>query len=487
MTDAEFVSWLQSNDAIKLILVEVEDVLVGGVPTPFYFSNRTFISSPSDSPANVVYDPSISGGVTFTESMSLDGTADIGYGDIELINLDGSKDYLLDYVWVNRAISVYIGDPRLAKSEFRRIFSGHVENLYSRNQGTLNIVILDKLAKLAVPISDTVIADGDGTLVPLTFGECFNVPAALSNAATLEYTVHNGAIEDVIEVRDNGYPVSITKTLSNGKFTLSQAPYGKVTASVQGAKGVTYANDIASIAANIISNYGPASSRLAADIDYTNFSNFTTNNPQPVGLFLSSETTKLEACQRLASSVGAAVTCNSQGKIKLVKLTLPPSGTTTDVYPTDMLEDSFTVADKAPVKAAIKLNYCINWSTHTDDLAAGIATSNLNVFKSEWYSVDSKNVAVATDYSLPSVGFAEDTLLLTQADADDEADRRLALWATQRYIYEAVYFPHLMLTELGDGLKIHHYRFGLDAGKTGTVVRIERDWFNSRITIGVLI
>ncbi len=487
MTDEQFITWLQSQDAVKLILVEVDDVLVGGVPTPFYFSNRTFISSPLDSPANRVYDPSISGGVTFTESINLDGSADVGYGDIELINLDGSKDALLDYVWVNRPVSVYIGDPRFPKSDFRLIFKGHIDNLYSRTQATLNMVILNRMAKLAVPIVDTVLPDGDGTLVPLTFGECFNVPAVLSSAADLEYTVHGSAIEDVIEVRDNGYPVNITKNLSAGTFKLAQAPFGKITASVQGSKTPSYTNNIAEVVARIISDYGPDSSKLPAEIDYTNFAEFATANPQPIGLWISTETTKLDACQRLASSVGAALTCNSQGKIQLVKLELPPSGTVKEVYPADMLEDTFTVADKPTVKAAIKLNYCLNWSTHTEDLAAGISPGNLNVFKSEWYSVDSKNLPVATDYDLPTAGFAEDTLLLTQADADNEADRRLALWSTQRYVYEAVYFPHLMLTELGDGLKIHHYRFGLDTGKTGTVVRIERDWFNSRITIGVLV
>ena len=135
----------------------------------------------------------------------------------------------------------------------------------------------------------------------------------------------------------------------------------------------------------------------------------------------------------------------------------------------------------------MRLNYCLNWYQHTEDIAAGIVPSNINIFKSNWYSADSANTAVAADYELPSIGFSEDSLMLTQPDADNEADRRLALWSTQRYVYEAVYFPHLMLTELGDSMKIYNYRFGLDAGKTGTVVRIERDWFNSRITIGVLV
>jgi hypothetical protein len=152
-----------------------------------------------------------------------------------------------------------------------------------------------------------------------------------------------------------------------------------------------------------------------------------------------------------------------------------------------MVKDSLQIADKASVKASVRLNYCINWSPHEDDLASGIAPSTVSVFKSKWYNIASKNTSVANTYDLPDTVVSEDTLLLTQADADNEADRQLALWSTQRYIYSAVYFPHLMLTELADGVKIHSDRFGLSEGKVGTVVRIERDWFNSRITLGVLI
>jgi hypothetical protein len=486
MTDAEFLKWLQSQDAVKLILVEVQDVLVNGVPTPMYFSNRTFISSPTDSPSNTVYDPCISGGVTFSESLALDGSASVGFGDIELINLDGSKDDLLSYGWVNRSVSVYVGDPRFSKLDFRLIFSGQIENLYSRSSSTLNMVIVDKLPKLAVPVATALVPAGDGEVIPLTFGECFNVPAVLLNPAELEYSVHDSAIEGIIEVRDNGYPVSVVKSLTNGTFKLTQASYGKITASVQGSSLPSYSNNIAEIITRIISNYGPESSRLSLDIDYANFSEFATSNTQPVGIFINSEMTKLDVCQNLASSVGATLTCNSQGKLKLVKLDLPVS-TYKEVYSSDMVKDSLQIADKASVKASVRLNYCINWSPHEDDLASGIAPSTVSVFKSKWYNIASKNTSVANTYDLPDTVVSEDTLLLTQADADNEADRQLALWSTQRYIYSAVYFPHLMLTELADGVKIHSDRFGLSEGKVGTVVRIERDWFNSRITLGVLI
>lgn len=487
MTDNQLISWLQTQDSIKLILVEVRDVLVNGVPTNYYFSNRTFISSPTDSPANTIYDPAVSGGVRFTESLGLDGSASVGFGEVELTNSDGSRDSLLKHIWVNRPVNIYIGDPRFLKADFRLIFSGHVENLYSRNQDSLNITILDKLAKLSVPITDKVISNAtNGELVPLTFGECFNVPAVLSDPPNLEYTVHDAAIEDIIEVRDNGYPVEILKNLDNGKFKLKNAPYGKITASVQGSKTPTYTNNIAELISRVITSYGPESSRLTSDIDSSNFLSFSTANPQPVGIFIDKESTKLQVCQELAKSVGATITCNSQGKLQLIRLTLPAVGTPLNVYPTDMLDDTLIISDKPTVKASVKLNYCINWSTQEDNLAAGINPDNLDVFKLKWYKNESKNLSVANDYDIADTDFSQDTLLLTQLDADNESDRRLDMWSTQRQIYQAEYFSHLILIELGQSLRITHDRFGLEGGKIGTVTYIERDWFNSTITIGVL-
>jgi hypothetical protein len=43
-----------------------------------------------------------------------------------------------------------------------------------------------------------------------------------------------------------------------------------------------------------------------------------------------------------------------------------------------------------------------------------------------------------------------------------------------------------MLVELGDTWTITHERMGLSAGKTGLVVKIERDWIAGRVTVGVL-
>ena len=69
-TKAELITWLQSPDAIRVVLVEVLNVgLEGGGNAPFYFSSLPYTSSTTN------YDPIIIGGVSFNEAISLDGQA----------------------------------------------------------------------------------------------------------------------------------------------------------------------------------------------------------------------------------------------------------------------------------------------------------------------------------------------------------------------------------------------------------------------------
>jgi len=226
-TLAEITTWLKTSDHIKTILVEIENVAIGsGQSATFYLSNRPFVTAASDTPSSISYDPCLVGGVSFSETLSLDSSISLGYGDLELDNTGGAKDAWINYIWVNKPVKIYIGDPRWTRADFRLVFSGLISDISSRSRESLNLILVDKLQRLNNPISETVLSSaalGSDTLIPVVFGECFNVSPLVVSSATLTYQVHTGAIEDIIEVRDNGAPVSFTKDLANGKFTLKSA------------------------------------------------------------------------------------------------------------------------------------------------------------------------------------------------------------------------------------------------------------------------
>lgn len=491
----EIITWLKTPDKLPVILVEIPGIITPGDLT-MYLSSIPFSSDPLDPTIpNVVYDASVIGGINFTESINITGGVSINYGDIELDNTDGSKDsWLYDYIWVNKSIQILIGDATWIRDDFRPIFNGTIVDLSSRSIDTLNIVIADKLQKLNNPISEELLPDINSNseiLIPVTFGEVFNIAPIKSSTVvnTLEYQVHNGAIENIIEVRDNGVPVSVTKNIAAGKFTLNQNLYGQITCSVQGDKNPTYYNDIANIIKRIVKSYGPTATRLVdADIDLTNFSDFSTANPQPVGVSVINKENILTVCNFLANSVGAQLTFSSVGLLRLVKLDLPATGGSTyDVNPNDFEYNSLSISDKLEVRASTKIGYCKNYTVQEGSIAAGVPSHNVDVFEDEYLYESVTDATVQTNYKLTAEVKEELTALLVKTEAVTEATRRNNLWKTPRIIVSFKAYGHLLPVELGDTINLTDDRFGLEVTKSGMVVKVVRDWLSNRVTIGVLI
>lgn len=491
---SEIIAWLQTDDKLPVILAEIQGIVAPGFTT-LYLSSKPFVSAPTDTNPNIYYDACIVGGINFTESISLTNIVSIGYGDIELDNSDYTKDFwLTDYIWANKNIQLLIGDASWNRDDFRPIFNGTIVDLSSRSPSSLNIILADKLQKLNVPISEVLLPTIDSAsevLIPVTFGEVFNVTPIKSSTIvdTLQYQVHTGPIEDIIEARDNGVPVSITKSLSTGQFTLNQNPYGQITCSVQGAKSGVYYNTISNIIKNIVKNYGISGGVLTdADIDLTNFADFETGNPQPVGVYSASRENMLVICNKLASSVGAQLVFTSTGLLRLIKLSLPPTGTTSyNVGPNDFEYNSISISEKSVVRAATKVSYCKNYTNQRGNIAAGVPSNNKTLFEEESLFESTIDLTVQSNYKLTSEPIAEETTLLKQSDAISESLRRNNLWKEPRLIISFKAFGHLLPVELGDTIYLTDERFGLSGTQAGLVIRISRDWLNNRITIGVLV
>jgi len=238
----QLVAWVTSYSGTSLV-VDVISTTGSGTYTSWTIALLV--------PQNQPYTTAITGGVTFTEAIDFNGQPSIGYGDIELDNTNGTRDTWLQYVWVNRPIAVWIGDPSWARSDFYPIFRGFVRDIDTKSRNSLNLILVNELQAINEAVSSAVLT-GSGTsadkLIPLCFGECFNITPAVKNSATLQYQVHNGPIEGILEVRDNGAPVPFTQDVSTGTFTLQYSPFGTITATVQGAKpNATYVNKIGSV------------------------------------------------------------------------------------------------------------------------------------------------------------------------------------------------------------------------------------------------
>lgn len=517
ISDTEYTAWLKSNSARRCILVETSygesqggalitdagDLLVddmgdslvvpssGTMDTDVYLSNVGYSTEITDTLSSVIYLPHITGGIRFTESLDLEKKASLSFGDLEINNTNGQYDEWLNYIWTNRDITVLFGDVVWDRGDFRTVFSGVIDGIDSKNRNSLSIKVLDKLQRLNTPMSDDVLGGATvnkDKLLPIAHGECFNVTPMLIDDALLKYQVHSGAIEGIIEVRDNGVPVLTTNDLPSGTFTLNTNPYGTITCSVQGDKlDATYKNTVADCVQNIAINYGDVNKQFTlADIDAANFATFDINNPQPVGLYANARINCLNAINQFADSVGAQAVMSRGGLLRLLKIELPPTSTAIEINPVNMVERSLKIAKRLSVRSAIKIGFCKNYTAQRD-LSTGIPEEHKLLYADEWVYKTRSDASVAADYLLDVEPVQKDTLLLNDTDADEEASRLLDIFLEQRTVFEFDGYADLIELELGDAVILTHNRFGLSGGKTGMVIKMQIDWLKMRVKVGVII
>lgn len=487
-----FIEWLSDQSAIRCVLVEVA-VRSSNVEITRYLSSRPFVSGAGDAPANTVYRPVVIGSsVRMVERISVQHVdASLSFGDIELDNTDGSLDDWLFDVWSNRPVRVYLGDVRWARADFGLIFDGITQDVGSRSRQAINLKLRDKLQRLNTPVSETVLGgatNNKNQLIPLTFGECHNISPLLSNPATLEYQVHDGRIERLIEVRDNGVPVASTATFSTGKFTLSVQPFGRITASVQGdAPAGNWHHTAKSIIERLVMGYGEVNNRFnTGDLDVAGLNAFDSANNQPLGVHISQRENLLTICNRIAATVGARLVMSRNGLLRLIKIDLPAPGTPFEINSNDILLGSLRVLEKLEVSAGFKLGYVRNWTVQ-DPLDTRIPSEHKDLYAKEWLTVSAKDAAVKADYRLDGEPSRIDTFFLTEANAQNEANRLLNLFKVPRFVVGFNATARALQLELGQSVNLVYPRFGMEAGKSGMVIGLSPDWDKAQVSVEVLI
>lgn len=483
ITDAQFSAWLDDSGAQRVTLFEV-GVNSAGADITRYLSNRAYGGG------SVPYLAIIAGGLKLTEAISLNAEASLSAGDIEIVNADGKFDDWLDDIWVNKSIRAWVGDVRWARADFREIFNGIVADIGARSRDRLSLKLRDKFQRLNTPITDSKLGGttpNKDLLLPLCFGECHNVTPLLSNPVTLEYQVHDGAVESIFEVRDNGVPITVAVHNETGKFTLLAAPAGAITCSVQGDKfGGVYRNTIAALVQRIATGYGKASDRFASgDLDTVNLAAFEAAHPQPVGLYIPDRMNVIEACRQLASSVGAQAISSRTGLLRLIQISFPTSATV-EIRRSNQLDRTITPGDRSDVAAAVKIGYCRNW-TEQPGLQTALPAQHKDLFASAWLSATAVDVSVQAAYKLDAQPVQRDTCLQAGTDAQAEAARDLAIRKQVRTPYQFDGTPAMMLLEVGQAVKLFSTRFGLSAGKVAVVTSLTPDWSNFHVSVEVTI
>lgn len=378
ISDAQYLAWLKRDGEPRALLVEAV-AYSGGAEVTRTLSNKVFISGPLDDPANAAYDDIVIGSPRFAAQLSglFTGQSLPTWGDIELTNESGVRDSWLDDAWDGRAVRLYLGAPSWPKVDFRRVLDGTIGDIVAPAPNRLALKIRDKSWALNVPIQTALVG---GTTAnkdqpkPLCYGQCFNVEPLLIVAATHQYQVHDGAIEAITDVRDNGVSVTYTPDAATGTFTLNAAPAGRITADVQGAKpGGIYLTRCADIINHIVTT---RTALTGADVDSANFTAFNATCPQTLGMYIRDRQNIIPALDELAGSVGSFWTFSRDGLMLLGRLEAPAGSPVLELVADDIRERKIACVGRTLPVETLRLGYARNFTPQPDGLAGSVSEAN---------------------------------------------------------------------------------------------------------------
>ena len=486
ISDAQFQQWL-FRDRQRCVLVEAK-AYTGATEETFYFSNRAFVSTPTDTPANTSYDDILISVPTFSSKLSelFTGRSIPDWGDLVVTNENGDRDAWLGYGWDGRSLKLYLGDPTWPKSDFRLILDGVTTDISSPQRDRVSLKLSDKSWMLNIPAQATLMGGATANTdqpQPLCYGQCFNVEGVLETAATHTYRFHDSAIEDVTSARDNGVSVAYTKDLANGRASLNAVPIGRITWDVKGAKpGGTYLTKCAGIVQNLITAH---SQLTTADIDTTNFTAFDATCPQTLGLYVRDRQNLIDIIDQLVTSVGGFWTFSRAGLLQLGRLAAPTGTPMIALTADDIRAKALSIARRELPIATLRLGYQKNWTLQADGLAGAVTEANRALYAAPHLVTTATNAALFATYKLARQPDVRETLLALAADAATEATRLQALYDVVRTTYAAAGYVAPLTVSLGNEANLTHPRFGFSAGADAVVVGFEEEVTRNRITLSL--
>lgn len=481
-----YVDWLKADSQKRVVLAEIE--AYSGVPITRYISNSGFISRPSDAPANIHYEDLITAIPQFLNRMSefLTGQSVPAWGDLEIDNSSGERDAWLNDAYDGRRITLYFGDPDWPKASFQKIMTGTVADIYAKNQRTLAFKMRDKQWMLNVPAQKNLIggttANRD-TPIPLCYGQCFNVEPILIDSALSKYQAHDGAVNAIPAVYDSGLSVAFTPTLSAGTFVLTAAPAGRITCDVEGAKPAgVYLTTCADMIKHLVTTHTLLTD---ADLDLTSFSAFSTRCPQLLGLYVRERENLMPVLDSLITSVGGWYGFSRDGLMQLGRLEAPAAPAVVELTADDVVEGELRQIRKQLPQTAVRLGFRKNWTVQKDGLAGAVAEARRADLALEYLVSKAENTAILTEHPLASSPDVEGTLLVLEADADVESERRLVLYGVPRSTYALEGFSAPFVVTMGSSVKLTHPRLGFAAGAFANVVGISEQPTENRISLEI--
>ena len=503
-----------------MITVEITAAIdAAGTLATFYLSDAAFTTSPTDTPANVSFDPSLRdpGSITATAfgDARTGGETRLAFSEIKAANIDGQYDGWLSYGFDGRPVVIRRGAPGAYPGAMATVFTGTIEALTVSRQEAV-IRLRDRQLIFASPVLTSFYGgtnalpsgvDGSDDLKgkpkPRVYGRVLNVAPPCANTSKLIYQVSDGPVHAVDAVYDrgaaltNGGDVSDAATLQTtspaagtfvtcitaGLFRLGSTPAGTITADV--TQGVTSAQRTAG---QILSALAMAAGLSAGEINASDVAGLDAANSATLGLWLNDQaTTFAQAMDRAANSVGAYYGFDAAGTLRMARLSAPAGTEALAIEEYDILD----TLERRPARDgdipawSYTVRHSRIWTVQASDVASSVTASRRAALATEYGTARAEDAAVKSQFLLAAEEVA-DTALAVAAEAATEAARRLALYKVRRNFFEVAIAADTFLSSgaaLMGVVKLTSARFGLSGGSLFRLLGVRLDLAKNRAVL----
>lgn len=471
ISDSQYTAWLVADNRERMVLVEV-DAYSGGSVVTRYLSNRGFVSAPTDTPANVAYDEILLDVPYLRSAMAdaLRGRSLVSYGDLDVDNSSGVRDSWLTDAWDGRPLRMYLGDPSWARADFRLVFSGVVADIVASGTSTLTLKLRDRQYLLDVPLQVNLVG-GTGPAkdqrIPVCYGQVFNVEPVLIDAAARKYQWHDGQVQSVDAVYQDGAAIgTYTADLTAGTITLTAAATGRITLDGKGSKtGGVYVDKTGDIVSRLVQE---RAGWVSGDIDSASIAALNTDVPGAVGLYVSEDSaTVMSALDTLITGAGGYYCIGRDGKLTVGQFKAPAGTPVLTLGDDDIEQGRIELLRRIVPLKSVRVGYARFHSTIDSGAAAALTEAQRQRLRDEY--LVARATASPTGFLLAVDGDLQPSCFVASADASTEATRRAALWGQLRRVFRVSGFLAAQQVRLGDVVGLELSRHGL-AGVVATVV-----------------
>jgi len=454
------------------------------------------------------------------------GAGRVSFGEMRIANGDGSLDMLRTrYAFAGWPAKLMIGDTTLTYDNFETLITGKPLQVFF-SMTDLVVSLRDRLEDLQEPIQtnkykgDNILPNGleggedlKDKPKPLLFGRVQNVSPILINSAKLIYQVHDGPIEYLPVVYDQGVPLTrdidyatsadmigiqpgpgtFRCWMHGGCFRLGAMPVGTITcdaADVYTLSGTEQelSNTAAQVAVRILTHTGGIT---MGDINMQDVTHLDLVNPAVVGIWFADETQFGQAVDKVLGSVGAWYGFDRFDQLRIRRHEVPIGGqgvctfrmfgpdTDATIMDFDIVDIRFLPTndpDRGIPTWEFNVEYGLNYTVQQKDNLAGSVQLDRQTFLGlAVRTATASNEAVKTPYPLAKTKKIT-TVLLDAAAAQAEANRLLSIYQAQRDFIEidTPMSSELIATvDIGDQVFVAVPRFNLSAGTPFVIIGMQ--------------